>query len=148
MSSLGSTGSKIFELDNNGGNRSIDEFGNDDSFQNCDSDDNNSETENNRINVNPIILEGRLIKNNKLDLKGESPNEGINTKCGGYYYAFTDECSEYSKISALIQLPDSIETNFGKRNAYIVLGVESKKNKINIGLINNGTGWRPFKEKK
>ena len=147
MSSPRSTGSKIFEQDNNEGNRSFNGLINNDSYQNYDPDDNNSETENNQISTNPIILEGRLIEYNKWDYKGESPKEGINTKCGGYYYAFTDECSEYSKISALIQLPDSICTNSGKRNAYIVLGVESKKNKINIGLINSGTGWRPFKEK-
>lgn len=158
-SSYRSTGSKNFEQYNNSGNTSPNRLDKNDSYQNYDSDDNNSETENNKISTedrliknyktssNPIILEGSLIKNHKKDYKRESPNEGINIECGGYYYAFTDECSENSKISGLIQLPDSINTNNGKRNAYIVLGVESKKNKINIGLINSGTGWRPFKER-
>ena len=147
MFSYDSTGSKIFEQDNNLGNTSFNGLAHNDSYQNNDFNDNNSETENNRINTNPIILEGRLIKYNKLDLIGERSNEGIVTNCGGYYYAFTDESSEYSKISALIQLPESLKTNSGKRNAYIVFGVESKKNKINFGLINSGTGWRPFKER-
>ena len=47
-------------------------------------------------------------------------------------------------MRGLLQLPDSINTNYGQRNFYISFGILGINCGINIGLIYNGTGWRPF----
>ena len=48
-------------------------------------------------------------------------------------------------MRGLIQLPDSINTNYGKRNAYISFGIRGFNDSLNVGLINGGGGgWTPF----
>ena len=56
-------------------------------------------------------------------------NDGVN------YYAYSPFNMKGS---------DSINTNNGKRNAYISFGILGINDSINIGLINSGTGWIPF----
>lgn len=102
---------------------------------------NNHENENN-INSkedNKIdIIDDQFILKNKI--------YGIcETKVGAHYYAYTPYSTEYSKVSGLIKLPESINTNYGQRNAYISFGVLGINKGINIGLINSGKGgWRPL----
>ena len=170
MSSKNSTGSKIFE-ENYNSEDSLIGLCHNKNYLSSNSDENSSEKEKNskktnnsenNIKNNIIIPSIDIMKENRKNIinlktnvliikvlhgyEEEKWNNNFNTNCGGYYYALTNESSNYSKISGLIQLPDSIETNSGKRNAYIVYGINGKKSKINIGLINNGTGWRPFYE--
>ena len=68
----------------------------------------------------------------------------IDGNVGVNYYAYSPYSTEYSKVKGLIKLPDSININNGKRNAYISFGILGINGSINIGLINSGTGWIPF----
>ena len=64
----------------------------------------------------------------------------IDGNVGVNYYAYSPYNTEYSKVKG----SDSINTNNGKRNAYISFGILGINDSINIGLINSGTGWIPF----
>ena len=86
--------------------------------------------------IDDIIDDPIILKNDIWD--------GYETNVGAHYYAYSPYSIEYSKVRGLIQLPDSINTNYGKRNSYISSGILGINGGINIGLINNGTGWRPF----
>ena len=70
--------------------------------------------------------------------------EDYETKVGAYYIAFTPLRNDYSKITGDIKLPISLNTNNGKRIAYISLGVLGFNGRINIGIINSNFGWTPF----
>ena len=86
--------------------------------------------------MNDIIDDPIILKNGIWD--------GYETNVGAHYYAYSPYSAEYSKVRVLLQLPDSINTNNGKRNAYISFGIIGINGGINIGLINAGKGWRPF----
>ena len=48
-------------------------------------------------------------------------------------------------MKGLFKLPDSINTNYGRRNAYINFGILGINEGINIGLFYSGKGgWRPL----
>ena len=84
-----------------------------------------------------IIDDSVILKNMVWD--------GYETKVGAHYYVYSFYTTENTQVQALIKLPDSINTNYGQRNAYISLGILGLFGGINIGLINSGTGgWRPF----
>ena len=71
--------------------------------------------------------------------------DGYETNVGAHYYAYTSYSNEYTQVKGLLKLPDSINTNYGRRNAYISFGILGINGGINIGLINSGTGgWRPL----
>ena len=80
-----------------------------------------------------ILLILNKIYKDKEDMKFMEDiidgNDGVN------YYA-------YSPFS--MKGSDSINTNKGKRNAYISFGILGINDSINIGLINSGTAWIPF----
>lgn len=90
-----------------------------------------------------IFCLNKKDKEIKEDLKKDKWEKEYDKELGGYYYAISEKNTENSKISGEVELPDSVQT-LNIRNAYIVLGIEGIKSKINIGLINHGDGWRPF----
>ena len=65
-------------------------------------------------------------------------------KIGAYYIAYSPLSIEYSEVSGNIKLPNSLNTNNGKRNAYISFGVLGLKGRIDIGIMNSGIEWVPF----
>lgn len=94
-----------------------------------------------------IILFLLLIKINTYDNPVALKKEiwkGYETKVGGYYILYTPLRDDYSKITGDIKLPISLNTNKGKRIAYITLGVLGLNGKINIGIINSKFGWTPY----
>lgn len=65
------------------------------------------------------------------------------TSAGSHYYAFSEQSSTYTEAFVNIVLPTSFD-NKGRRNGYISLGVMGTNYGIDIGLKNDGTGWRPY----
>ena len=94
---------------------------------------NNAKSSDYRDNIDdPVILKNAIW-------------DGYETNVGAHYYAYTSYSTEYTQVKGLIKLPDSINTNYGQRNAYISFGILGISGGINIGLINSGTGgWRPL----
>ena len=70
--------------------------------------------------------------------------EGYETGVGAHYYAYSPYITDYSKVKGFIKLPNSLNTNNGKRNAYISFGVLGLYGAINTGIMNSGKGWLPF----
>lgn len=62
---------------------------------------------------------------------------------GAYYIIYSQYTSIYSKVTSYIHLPTSLNTNNGKRNAYISFGVLGLHGFIDTGIINPGSGWSP-----
>ena len=62
---------------------------------------------------------------------------------GAYYIAYSPYSIGYDKITTWIDLP-SLNTNDGKRKAFISLGVEGKNGYIEMGIVNSGEGWSPY----
>lgn len=88
------------------------------------------------ITDNDIINDAVVIKNKFWD--------GYEKESGAYYYAYSPYITGYSKVKGYIELPNSINTNCGKRNAYISFGVLGQYGGIDIGIMNSGEGWKPF----
>lgn len=71
--------------------------------------------------------------------------DGYATKVGAHYYAYGPYCTNITQVKSLLKIPDSINTNYGKRNGYYSLGVLGINGGVNIGLISSGEGgWRPY----
>jgi len=83
-----------------------------------------------------IIDDAKVIKNRVWD--------GYETNTGAHYYVHSPYKTGYSKVTSYIQLPSGLNTNNGKRNAYISLGVLGLYGKIDIGIMNSGNGWLPY----
>ena len=83
-----------------------------------------------------IIDDAKILKNTVWD--------GYEKNAGAHYYAYSPYKTEYSKVEGNIKLPDSLNTNNGKRNAYISFGVLGLYGAINTGIMNSGKGWLPF----
>ena len=97
-----------------------------------DSKDSKDSNENEDIFDDPIILKNEIF-------------DEYETKKGAHYFAYSPYSTEYSEVKGLIKLPDSINTNYGKRNAYISFGIRGFNDSLNVGLINGGGGgWTPF----
>ena len=63
---------------------------------------------------------------------------------GTYYIAYSPYSKEYTRITSFVTLPYSVETKGGKRNAFISFGILGKYGYIDMGIMKNGTGWKPF----
>ena len=83
-----------------------------------------------------IIDDAKVIKNRVWD--------GYETNTGAHYYVHSPYKTGYSKVTSYIQLPSGLNTNNGKRNAYISLGVLGLYGTIDIGIMNSGNGWLPY----
>lgn len=83
-----------------------------------------------------IIDDAKLIKNRVW--------EGYEKNTGAHYYVYSPYKTGYSKITSYIQLPYSLNTNNGERNAYISFGVLGLYGSIDIGIMNSGNGWLPY----
>lgn len=68
-----------------------------------------------KISGKDIIDNAVVIKNRVWD--------GYETGVGAHYYAYSPYLSGYSKTTSYIRLPSLLNTNGGKRNAYISFGV-------------------------
>ena len=77
-----------------------------------------------------VVLKNRVLPNYK---------KGI----GAYYIAYSPYSIGYDKFTTWIDLP-SLNTNDGKRKAFISLGVEGKNGYIEMGITNSGEGWSPY----
>ena len=85
-----------------------------------------------------------LLDNNEVEvIKGEVW-EGYKKDIGAYYIAYSPYSDNYSRITSYVKLPFSVETNGGKRIAFISFGVLGKYGYIEMGIMNNGTGWKPY----
>jgi len=83
-----------------------------------------------------IIDDAIVIKNRVWD--------GYQKNTGAHYYVYSPYKTGYSKVTSYIQLPYGLNTNNGKRNAYISLGVLGYSGSIDIGIMNSGNGWLPY----
>ena len=69
---------------------------------------------------------------------------GYETNHGAYYYAYSPYSTAYSKVTNYIYLPPSLNTNGGKRNAFISFGILGYNSAfIDMGIMNSGEGWKP-----
>ena len=69
---------------------------------------------------------------------------GYETGGGAYYIAYSPYRTGFSTVTSYISLPTSLNTNNGKRNAYISFGVLGISGFIDMGIMNDGAGWKPF----
>ena len=98
-----------------------------------------------------VLVAGEKIKKRKKknnnpyleNLEGEEWDKDYNIQIGGYYYVYSNNSTENSGVSALFELSDLLST-LNLRHGYLIIGIEGIKSKIDIGLLNNGTGWRPL----
>ena len=63
---------------------------------------------------------------------------------GAYFIAYSPYNIGYDNITTRIYLPSSLNTNEGKRKAFISFGVEGKNGYIEMGIVNSGDGWSPY----
>ena len=77
-----------------------------------------------------VVLKNRVLPNYK---------KGI----GAYFIAYSPYNIGYDEITTWVDLP-SLNTNDGKRKAFISLGVEGKNGYIEMGIVNSGEGWSPY----
>ena len=63
---------------------------------------------------------------------------------GAYFIAYSPYNIGYDTITSYIDLPSSLNTNEGKRKAFISFGVEGKNGYIEMGIVNSGDGWSPY----
>ena len=87
-------------------------------------------------NQEDIIDNAKVIKNRVWD--------GYEKNTGAHYYAYSPYKTGYSKVTTYIILPHDLNTNNGKRNAYISLGVLGLNGAIDLGIMNSGVGWLPY----
>ena len=90
-----------------------------------------------------ILLTNIKTYDNPVVIKKEIWKE-YETKVGAYYILYSPLRDDYSKIIGDIRLPILLNTNKGKRIAYITLGVVGLNGRINIGIINSKFGWTPY----
>ena len=88
------------------------------------------------ISNQDIIDDAVIIKNRVWD--------GYETGVGAHYYAYSPYITGYTRVTSYIQLPNSLNTNQGKRNAYISFGVLGLYGSIDTGIMNSGEGWKPY----
>lgn len=69
--------------------------------------------------------------------------DGYERDVGAYYIIMSQYTSIYSKVTSYITLPASLNTNNGKRNAYISFGVRALNGFLDTGIMNSGKGWFP-----
>ena len=89
----------------------------------------------NNIIISQQIDDIAIIKN--------SAYTGYETGGGAYSYAYSPYMIGLSKATTYVHLPTAVNTNGGKRNAYISLGVGGAEGFIDLGLLNSGGGWFP-----
>ena len=63
---------------------------------------------------------------------------------GAYYIAYSPFRDDYSRITSYVRLPTFIETNDGKRDAFISFGIQGQYGYIDMGIMNSGKGWKPY----
>ena len=94
-------------------------------------------------------IKNEIVKNNKdiisdVVVAGNWFLEGYEINHGAHYYAYSPYITGYTKITGNIELPNSLHTSKGKRNAYISFGVVGLYGSIDMGIMNSGEGWKPF----
>ena len=89
------------------------------------------------LNEKDIIDDVEVLKNRVW--------EGYETKVGAHYYAYSKYLVGYTEVTSFINLPEKLNTNNGKRNAYISFGVLGLNGAIDMGIMNSGSGWWPYK---
>ena len=90
-----------------------------------------------------ILFSREEVIDDAIALKGRVW-EGYETRVGAHYYAYSPYITGYSKVTSYINLPYSLNTNGGKRNAYISFGVLGLYGSIDTGIMNSGVGWLPY----
>ena len=63
---------------------------------------------------------------------------------GAYYIVYSPYGSGYTIITSYIKLPKSLNTNNGKRTAFISFGIQGKYGYIDAGIMNSGEYWTPY----
>ena len=86
--------------------------------------------------ISELIDDSLVIKNKAW--------EGYEKNVGAYYIAYSPISRRFKRASGIIQLPASLNTNDGKRNAYISFGVLGINGFIDMGIMNSGDGWKPL----
>ena len=82
------------------------------------------------------IYETEIIKNKILyDYKKGS---------GAYYIAYSPFRDDYTRVTSYVRLPTFVETNDGKRDAFISFGIQGQYGYIDMGIMNSGKGWKPY----
>lgn len=83
-------------------------------------------------------------------IKGPTPDYVGSDEKGAHYYAFSKRGDLYSAAYTKVKLPTSIGTRYnsstGKslRHAFISLGIMGPWHGVDIGIMNDGTGWFPY----
>ena len=90
--------------------------------------------------ISELIDDSLVIKNKAW--------EGYEKNVGAYYIAYSPISRRFKRASGIIQLPASLNTNDGKRNAYISFGIRGFKDYfVDMGIMNSGDGWKPYYSK-
>ena len=63
---------------------------------------------------------------------------------GAYYIAYSPFRDDINRITSYVRLPTFVETNDGKRDAFISFGIQGQYGYIDIGIMNSGKGWKPY----
>ena len=92
-------------------------------------------------NIISELIDDTLVIKNKVW-------EGYEKNVGAYYIAYSPISNRFNRASGIIQLPASLNTNDGKRNAYISFGIRGFKDDfVDMGIMNSGEGWKPYYSK-
>lgn len=82
------------------------------------------------------IYQTEIIKNKILD--------GCEKGKKAYYIAYSPYMTGINYFAFYIYLPTSLNTNEGKRKAFIAGGILGKYGYLDMGITNSGDGWKPY----
>ena len=88
-----------------------------------------------KITNSEDIYEIEIIKNKYLEGYGKGKQ--------AHYIAYSPERAGFNGLTTYILFP-SLNTNEGKRTAFIAVGIRGKYGYLDMGIMNNGTGWKPY----
>ena len=103
-------------------------------------------------NILLFLIFTSMINTSKTDISEEKDDAVIiknivwpdyEKNVGAYYLVYSPYSIGYSKVTTYVHLPASVNTNGGKRNAFISCGVLGRTGFLDTGIMNSGSGWIP-----
>jgi len=93
-----------------------------------------------------LIIQKVTLSDNIYDIEFIKNNISTEYKkgIGAYYIVYSPYRTGYTIITSYIKLPTSLNTNNGKRTAFISFGIQGKYGYIDMGIMNSGNYWTPY----
>ena len=93
-----------------------------------------------------LIIQKVTLSDNIYDIEFIKNNISTEYKkgIGAYYIVYSPYRTGYTIITSYIKLPTSLNTNNGKRTAFISFGIQGKYGYIDMGIMNSWDYWTPY----